>query len=370
MKKAKLAVVLFVAYVLISISVFPAIAADTDSLVVTDSGNVGIGTDSPSESLEINGGGIQLNGSYGIGFNSEIPYYDNVTRDAARIYFLNGFGGTNNDFLVVEKTDMHEDQENPDGGIVFVNKNGKNESEVSLAIKGNGNIGIGTLDPSEKLELKDGGLQLNGSYGIGFNGEIPYYDNVTLDAARIYFLNGFGGTNNDFLVIEKTDMNEDQETPDGGIVFVNKNGKNESEVSLAIRGDGNVGIGKIDPDDKLDVAGYVRANGTRLSSDARWKENIEPLDNALEIVAQLRGVSYDWVDPSRGESRQIGVIAQEVEKVLPQVVHTGSQGYKSVEYSKLVAPLIEAVKALKAENQALRTSLEQVHSRLDTLENK
>jgi FtsZ-binding cell division protein ZapB len=122
--------------------------------------------------------------------------------------------------------------------------------------------------------------------------------------------------------------------------------------------DGNVGIGTTSPQDKLDVNGYVRANGSRLTSDIRWKENIEPLNDALDLVSQLRGVSYDWIDPSRGEGRQIGVIAQEVEQVFPEVVHTDSQGYKSVEYAKLVAPLIEAVKTLKAENDEMDTRID------------
>jgi hypothetical protein len=147
---------------------------------------------------------------------------------------------------------------------------------------------------------------------------------------------------------------------------------------------GNVGIGITNPSCKLDVAGKVCSYGNPLNSDARWKENIEPIDNALNLVTQLQGVSYDWIDSSRGEGRQIGVIAQKVERVLPEVVHTDSQGYKSVEYSKLVAPLIEAVKllkdendliraeneALKAENQALRERDNEFEKRLAAIESK
>jgi trimeric autotransporter adhesin len=125
--------------------------------------------------------------------------------------------------------------------------------------------------------------------------------------------------------------------------------------ALVVTEEGNVGIGIDDPQDRLDVDGYVRSNGVRLTSDARWKENVEAIDDVLLKISQLRGVSFEWIDPSRGSGRQIGVIAQEVEEVFPEVVHTDSQGYKSVEYSKLVAPLIEAVKALQAEIEALRS---------------
>jgi hypothetical protein len=134
--------------------------------------------------------------------------------------------------------------------------------------------------------------------------------------------------------------------------------------ALVVTEEGNVGIGINDPQDKLDVDGYVRSNGVRLTSDARWKENIEDIGDALHKISQLRGVSFDWIEPSRGGGRQIGVIAQEVEDVFPEVVHTDGQGYKSVEYNKLVAPLIEAVKELKAENKALKERIARLEDML------
>lgn len=134
--------------------------------------------------------------------------------------------------------------------------------------------------------------------------------------------------------------------------------------ALIVTEEGNVGIGINDPQDRLDVDGYVRSNGVRLTSDARWKENIEAIDDALLKISLLRGVAFEWIGPSRGSGRQIGVIAQEVEDVFPEVVHTDSQGYKSVEYSKLVAPLIEAVKELKAENKALKERIARLEDML------
>ena len=139
---------------------------------------------------------------------------------------------------------------------------------------------------------------------------------------------------------------------------------------MMINNTGNVGIGTTSPQDKLDVTGYVRANGSRLTSDARWKENINPIKDSLDLISQLRGVTYEWIDKSKGEGQQLGVIAQEVEEVFPEVVHTDSQGYKSVEYSKLVVPLIEAVKALKTENEALKSALKHLNARLERLEQR
>ena len=80
-------------------------------------------------------------------------------------------------------------------------------------------------------------------------------------------------------------------------------------------------------------------------SDERLKDNIETIENGLDKVEQLRGVTY-----TRDEKESIGVIAQEVEKILPEIVLTADDemGTKSVDYGRLTAVLIEAVKDLSA----------------------
>ncbi len=82
-------------------------------------------------------------------------------------------------------------------------------------------------------------------------------------------------------------------------------------------------------------------------SDRRLKENIVPLKNSLDKILSLNGYSFDWKNDGRHD---VGVIAQEVEKVFPDIVHesadTHGKIYKSVEYGNLVAPIIEAIKEL------------------------
>jgi len=93
------------------------------------------------------------------------------------------------------------------------------------------------------------------------------------------------------------------------------------------------------------------------SSDVRLKTNIEQLTDVLEKLEQIRGVSYERIDLDE-TSRRVGVIAQEVEAVFPELVFSsGEEGYKTVAYSKLTAVLIEAVKELHAENTALEARL-------------
>ena len=85
------------------------------------------------------------------------------------------------------------------------------------------------------------------------------------------------------------------------------------------------------------------------TSDERLKENVESIGSAVEKVEAINGVTFDWI-PMEGihvhEGHDVGVIAQEVEKVLPELVTTRDNGYKAVKYDKLTAVLIQAVKEL------------------------
>jgi len=91
----------------------------------------------------------------------------------------------------------------------------------------------------------------------------------------------------------------------------------------------------------LEVSGSIRASAALLSnSDERLKENIYPIDNALSRLSSIEGVYFDW---KKGGNRQVGVIAQQVQKVLPEVVSEDKDSYLSVDYTKLVPLLIEGL---------------------------
>jgi len=104
--------------------------------------------------------------------------------------------------------------------------------------------------------------------------------------------------------------------------------------------------------------GVVKATNFIKSSDISLKKNVLSLDNALGKVLALRGVSFGWKDSANEKGTQIGLIAQEVEKVYPEIVSVGANGKKGVDYSALVAPLIEAVKEQQKQINELKIEIE------------
>jgi hypothetical protein len=141
---------------------------------------------------------------------------------------------------------------------------------------------------------------------------------------------------------------------------------------------GDVGIGTETPVAELDVVGTVQAATVAITSDMRLKTNIIPLTEVLAKLAQLRGVSFEWNDTykalGRGtERREIGVIAQDVEAVFPELVTTWGEGYKAVDYGKLSGVLVEAVKELQAQTAAQLATKEAhiaaLQARVEALEN-
>ena len=102
-----------------------------------------------------------------------------------------------------------------------------------------------------------------------------------------------------------------------------------------------------------DVYAVVMADSFVAASDARLKSNVVSLEGVLDKIDLLRGVYHDWMDPSQPHERQVGVIAQEIQAVYPELVKTGGNGYLMVDYPKLTAVLLQAVKELKARALAI-----------------
>ncbi len=212
-----------------------------------------------------------------------------------------------------------------------------------------GDVGIGTANPSRRLHVS--GAMTVGDHETG--------------VGRL-FVRTSGTTNNDGFVLGNAGFSASARwwIDASGAQRIDNGALADKPISINGAGTGNVGIGTATPGMKLDVNGDIRvANASKLyvgaiavcdntgclsPSDARYKENIAPLENSLENILKIQGVGYDWGDKRAfNDKRQIGFIAQDLEKVYPEVVKTDEKtGMKSVMYDKLVAPLVEALKTL------------------------
>jgi hypothetical protein len=139
---------------------------------------------------------------------------------------------------------------------------------------------------------------------------------------------------------------------------------------------GRVGIENVAPSFTLDVNGLIRSTANLVVSDARYKKDVATIENPLDVVAKMRGTTYQFRTDSENstfdfdERLQSGFIAQEMEQVLPHTVYTDDQGYKSVNYIAIIPYLVEAVKAVDAKQAVideLKSQVEILEAKVDAL---
>lgn len=122
---------------------------------------------------------------------------------------------------------------------------------------------------------------------------------------------------------------------------------------------GNVGIGTSAPSQKLDVDGNVIADAYFYSSDQRLKDNVVQAPG-IDLLSQLQGVEFTWINDN---TPSMGLIAQEVEQVAPELVFTDpNTGFKSVDYGGLIAPLVQTVNEQQQQIEELHDLLKQLRS--------
>ena len=283
-------------------------------------GDVGIGSNSPSGKLEVFGGTVsngtaQTISMVGSGGANSANYNWGITSK----------GDTNWGFRVQNPSNgaYYTDVTgawgaNAAGGFRVIDKLSGTEN-VRMLVNGSGNVAIGPHTPAVLLDVggtirtRNGAFQLHD--GTSQGGGLFFYKTIT-----------GGGSNLSPSLFSETGMP----------LYFMTNGSASIKGTLSI--DGN-----------WTVTGNVVAY-----SDARVKENVRVIDNALARVRAIRGVTFTRTDMQDTAKRHAGVIAQEVEAVLPEVISDNDDGMKSVAYGNITALLIEAIKELQDEVTALR----------------
>jgi len=227
-----------------------------------------------------------------------------------------------------------------------------------------------------KTLFVDGGMAYNPStntldlFNLNVNTSLRLTDNVELyfGTSNDAWFN-YNGTNN-YLELQLESAATDFRITDNG-----------TERFRFVKSTGNLGIGTTNPTSRLTVdgdllvsgvstfqgnvylggisaSGIVTATDFNATSDINLKENIRPIQNSSEIISGLEGVRFVWKADGK---ESIGVIAQEVEKTLPELVSNGNT--KTVNYNGLIGVLIEAVKDQQKQIDSLKTEIELLKSR-------
>ena len=206
--------------------------------------------------------------------------------------------------------------------------------QVLMTLLNGGNVGIGTSNPDQRLQVV-GNAHISGVADISDG--LSAWLRLTHDASSNYIQSG----NSTFA-------------GNASLYLTGPNGAAGSVLAMMF---GNVGIRTATPQYALDVTGTIRGDNV-TPSDRSLKKNIEPLPaDTLSRVCKINGVSFEWdrqkIDGFPRTS-QIGLIAQDVEKVFPSLVETDAKGVKSIHYMGVTAVLLEAVKTQQKQIKELK----------------
>lgn len=244
-----------------------------------------------------------------------------------------------------------------------------------------GNVGIGTTAPTAKLNLVGGGIRIANGFANSASrpalntGTIGSYEirgvgsgasgSTQADGADDGFLRLSAGGGASALAQSSIDLSGFSNVADMSNTIIMRTAGTER---LRVDNAGNVGIGTTAPTTKLFVNGDITANSIAGTSDIRFKTNIRPVVNALDKVKALRGVYYNWnqkafPEKEFGAQNELGFIAQEVEKIIPEIVSKDNtaEAYRSVKYDKLVALLVEAIKEQQKQIDSLKIKVNKLN---------
>jgi Chaperone of endosialidase len=301
-----------------------------------ETGRVGIGTASPGQRLTLGSGNVQLPSAQG-GADGNL-YLGGRTDNQETGMRL--FGGNVNGAIPGGFIDVRSGGAAEGLRIRVDTVNGATER---VRVAANGNVGIGSAAPTQRLTLGSGNVLLPTAQA-GTDGNLYFGGRTDNQETGMRLFGGnVGGT-----------------IP-GGFIDVRTTSATEGLRIRVDTGAASTEKMRITPNNILTTVPVVQ------QSDQRTKTDVAPLQDALAKLTRVRGVSFRRIPPAGDTSSEaysradLGVIAQEVEQVFPElVVECGDQSYKAVNYLGLTAALVEAVKELKVQNDDLRSRLELV----------
>jgi hypothetical protein len=227
------------------------------------------------------------------------------------------------------------------------------------------NIRIGVAGDNE-IDTSTGNLTIDSA-----GGTTTLDDNVSITGTATVtgLLDANGGASIDNIQIGITGDNE-IDTSTGNLTIDSAGGTTTLDDNVSVTGtlsvsstlsvNGNTTLGN-DSGDITTVNGELRVTGditAFYTSDQRFKDNIQPIENPLAKVISISGNTYSWNEKSGKEGNDVGVIAQEVLEVLPEAVTTRDNGYLAVDYQRLVPLLVEAIKELSGKVEYLEQKLQ------------
>ena len=299
----------------------------TTRMFISSSGNIGIGTTTPT-ALGTNITTLDIKGSSGGGIRSGVS------------------GGSESTFYTIAAGGYL-------GTISNIPLNLQTNNSVKATILANGNVGINTSAPDTKLHIEDVTKVLTNNVAGVAQGTLSLVS-TDAQAANVGASLVFGGNYIDssetriaYAAITGRKANSSSVNADGYLSFLTWRSTGLTEA-MRITAAGYIGIGTTSPSYPLHVSASVSgtsiyATGDIVAfSDQSVKENIRPIENVLERIGDSRGILYDRID--NGEKDNIGFIAQELEVAFPELVVTNPDGTKAVKYQNAVAVLFEAVK--------------------------
>ena len=236
------------------------------------------------------------------------------------------------------------------------------------------NVGIGTTAPTERLEVvgnvkASGNLTVdtntlhvdaaNNRVGIGTNSPIVDLDLVAPSGNADFFMRANGATNG-------INFGVDGSSPNATLFIAHWDGVNPAQNRIIINPDGTIGISTLATGTNTSLCILNGLTIASCSSSLRFKERVAPLSAGLDVLSRLRPVSFKW---KGREERDLGLIAEEVERVEPLLVTRNSAGeIQGVKYDQLSVVLINAVREQQSQIGEQRQQLQQKHARIERLE--